>query len=81
MIVVSLQVSFGRMIYSDKLQKGTIDKSFQIKKIAVSLVDNYASLLSRCVSELWPSEAANSEKHIFILLILLVLVLNQFYNG
>ena len=67
MIVVSLQVSFGRMIYSDKLQKGTIDKSFQIKKIAVSLVDNYASLLSRCVSELWPSEAANSEKHIFYL--------------
>ncbi len=62
-----MQISFGRMVHSNQLNRGIIDKSYQLKKIAVSLKDNYSSLLSTCICKLWDENMERNSRYSFYL--------------
>ena len=55
------------MVHSDKLNRGVIDKSHPISKIAVSLDANYSSLLSSCICKLWDHDIEQNSGHSFYL--------------
>ena len=62
-----MQILFGRMVHSNQLNRGVIDKSYQMKKIAVGFKNNYSSLLSTCIRKLWDENVEKNSRYPFYL--------------